>query len=241
MPGEKTFGEFLKEIRIRYGYKTQKQLADISGISQTTLSRIEAGTQRPQPETLRVLAEYLRPYTYGELMEQAGYFHGMTSDDKGFIKDLFNESEELHYMIIDIIDRLSKHDRFDDRAIPYLELELRPLFESEGWNDIEFIPSQIKQLNRELDSNLEYKKNVYDALKRVMNLFLSESKRTKEERDIAADLERMINELESNEALAFHGEPMDEETKELMKISLENSLRLAKQMSKQKFNTNKNK
>ncbi|WP_274652559.1 helix-turn-helix domain-containing protein [Paenibacillus humicola] len=63
----------------------------------------------------------------------------------------------------------------------------------------------------------------------------------REERDIAADLERMIDELESDEALAFHGEPMDEETKELMRISLENSLRLAKGMAKQKFNPNKHK
>ncbi|BBI32333.1 helix-turn-helix domain-containing protein [Cohnella abietis] len=63
----------------------------------------------------------------------------------------------------------------------------------------------------------------------------------KEERDIATDLERMIGELDSNEALAFHGEPMDDETKELMRISLENSLRLAKGMAKQKFNPNKNK
>lgn len=63
----------------------------------------------------------------------------------------------------------------------------------------------------------------------------------KEERDIATDLERMISDLESSEALAFHGEPMDEETKELMRISLENSLRLAKGMAKQKFNPNKNK
>jgi transcriptional regulator with XRE-family HTH domain len=63
----------------------------------------------------------------------------------------------------------------------------------------------------------------------------------KEERDIAIDLERMIGDLETNEAMAFHGEPMDDETKELMRISLENSLRLAKSMAKQKFNPNKNK
>lgn len=63
----------------------------------------------------------------------------------------------------------------------------------------------------------------------------------KEERDIATDLERMINDLDSNEALAFHGEPMDNETKELMRISLENSLRLAKQLAKQKFTPNKHK
>ncbi|MFD1955992.1 helix-turn-helix domain-containing protein [Paenibacillus thailandensis] len=69
----------------------------------------------------------------------------------------------------------------------------------------------------------------------------SQALSAKEERDIALDLERMISELESNEALAFHGEPMDEETKELMRISLENSLRLAKSMAKAKFNPNKQK
>lgn len=57
----------------------------------------------------------------------------------------------------------------------------------------------------------------------------------REERDIAKDLEKMMNDLESNEALAFHGEAMDEQTKELLRISLDNSMRLAKQLAKQKF------
>jgi len=61
----------------------------------------------------------------------------------------------------------------------------------------------------------------------------------REERDIAKDLEKMMNDLESNEALAFHGEAMDEQTKELLRISLENSMRLAKQLSKQKFTPHK--
>ncbi|WP_058303444.1 helix-turn-helix domain-containing protein [Gorillibacterium timonense] len=61
----------------------------------------------------------------------------------------------------------------------------------------------------------------------------------KEERDIARDLEKMMNDLESNEALAFHGEAMDEQTKELLRLSLENSMRLAKQLSKQKFTPHK--
>lgn len=61
----------------------------------------------------------------------------------------------------------------------------------------------------------------------------------KDERDIAKDLERMLASLESNEALAFNGEPMDEETKRLFAISLENSMRLAKEMSKKKFTPNK--
>jgi transcriptional regulator with XRE-family HTH domain len=61
----------------------------------------------------------------------------------------------------------------------------------------------------------------------------------KDERDIAKDLDRMLASLESNEALAFNGEPMDEETKRLFAISLENSMRLAKEMTKQKFTPNK--
>jgi transcriptional regulator with XRE-family HTH domain len=61
----------------------------------------------------------------------------------------------------------------------------------------------------------------------------------KEMRDIAVDLERMIAELESGAALAFHGESMDEESKALLKISLENSMRLAKQLAKQKFTPRK--
>ncbi len=61
----------------------------------------------------------------------------------------------------------------------------------------------------------------------------------KEERDIAKDIEKMINDLESNESLAFQGEAMDEESKDLLRISLENSMRLAKQMAKKKFTPNK--
>jgi transcriptional regulator with XRE-family HTH domain len=56
-----------------------------------------------------------------------------------------------------------------------------------------------------------------------------------DEKDIAKDLERLLADLESNEALAFHGEPMDEETKRLFAISLENSLRLGKELAKKKF------
>ncbi|WP_341348783.1 helix-turn-helix transcriptional regulator [Paenibacillus sp. FSL H3-0469] len=61
----------------------------------------------------------------------------------------------------------------------------------------------------------------------------------KDEKDIGKDLERVLADLESNEALAFNGEPMDEETKRLFAISLENSLRLARELSKQKFTPNK--
>ncbi|MBE7135166.1 helix-turn-helix transcriptional regulator [Bacillus paranthracis] len=62
----------------------------------------------------------------------------------------------------------------------------------------------------------------------------------KEERDIARDLEKTLEDLDnSEEALMFDGEPIDEHTKEMIRISLENSMRMAKQLAKQKFTPNK--
>lgn len=81
--GNRNFGEFLKRLRIQYGYRTQKQLAERSGVSQTTLSRIEAGTQKPQPETLRALAPHFPPYTFADLMNRAGYLDGADAASEG--------------------------------------------------------------------------------------------------------------------------------------------------------------
>ena len=62
----------------------------------------------------------------------------------------------------------------------------------------------------------------------------------KDTRDIARDLEKTLKDLENSEdALMFDGEPIDEHTKEMIRISLENSMRMAKQLAKQKFTPNK--
>lgn len=62
----------------------------------------------------------------------------------------------------------------------------------------------------------------------------------RDNRDIAKRLERTLSDLESSqEALMFSGEPLDEETKELLKASLENSIRIAKINAKQKFTPKK--
>lgn len=60
----------------------------------------------------------------------------------------------------------------------------------------------------------------------------------KDERDIAKDLEHMINNISTNGYAQFDGgsiEELDEEDKELLIASLENSMRLAKRLAKQKF------
>lgn len=62
----------------------------------------------------------------------------------------------------------------------------------------------------------------------------------KDERDIARRLENTLADLEnSQEGLMFSGEPLDDETRELLKASLENSIRIAKINAKQKFTPKK--
>lgn len=62
----------------------------------------------------------------------------------------------------------------------------------------------------------------------------------KDERDIAKRLEQALSDLENTQdALMFSGEPLDDETRELLKISLENSIRIAKINAKEKFTPKK--
>lgn len=61
----------------------------------------------------------------------------------------------------------------------------------------------------------------------------------KDERDIARRLEETLDLLESSDALMFDGEPLDEESLELLKVSLQNQYTLAKQIAKQKFTPQK--
>ena len=50
----------------------------------------------------------------------------------------------------------------------------------------------------------------------------------KDEKDIAKRLENTLSALDTQEGLMFSGEPLDETRKELLKASLENSIRIAK-------------
>lgn len=65
---------------------------------------------------------------------------------------------------------------------------------------------------------------------------------TKDEKDIAKDIEDIINNINTDGYANFDGrsiEELDEEDKELLKQSLENSMRLAKRLAKEKFTPKK--
>lgn len=63
----------------------------------------------------------------------------------------------------------------------------------------------------------------------------------KDERDIQKRLQSILDDLNSDAALSFYNgdQEMDDETKELLKVSLEQSIRTAKIRAKEKFTPNK--
>jgi transcriptional regulator with XRE-family HTH domain len=66
-------GKHIEIFRIKHGFKSQRQFAIKTNISSATLSRIEAGLQKPNLETLKSIADHLPSTTYQELMHLAGY------------------------------------------------------------------------------------------------------------------------------------------------------------------------
>jgi transcriptional regulator with XRE-family HTH domain len=69
------FGEYLKNLRLSNGIKTQRQLALKTGISGATISRLESNIQKPEPDTLKAISNHLFNTTYEELLKVAGYLN----------------------------------------------------------------------------------------------------------------------------------------------------------------------
>ena len=91
--------------------------------------------------------------------------------------------------------------------------------------------SKIRQIADYFDVTVDYLMSGKESSQEI------EVKLTrKDEKDIARRLESTLEELEnSQDGLMFSGEPLDDETRELLKASLENSIRIAKINAKQKF------
>lgn len=70
----KEFGKELFRLRIEAGYYSQLKFAKAVGISSSSISRIESGKQKIEPDTLKKIAPYLRT-SYEQLMELAGYLN----------------------------------------------------------------------------------------------------------------------------------------------------------------------
>jgi len=89
-------------------------------------------------------------------------------------------------------------------------------------------PDQVKFIEN-VDGQNILTKNERDRIEREI---LSEYLNERDRNDIARQLEKTMELLEQQDSVMFDGEAMDEETKDLLRQSLENSMRMAKAINK---------
>lgn len=133
-----------------------------------------------------------------------------------------------------IVDRIKK--LCDEQKITIAELERR----------IQLSNGQIRKWSNQTPG-IDKVQKVADYFKVSTDYLLGRTNKKywelneKDEKDIQKKLEEIIEDMSNADALAFSkgSEPMSEETKQLLLISLENSLRLGKEMAKKKFTPKK--
>lgn len=104
----------------------------------------------------------------------------------------------------------------------------------------------LKKLAKIFDVTTDYILNLEPPNQRITNEEWNKKLpelTKKDELDIKKDLEKMLGSLSSNQGYAHFGgeslEDLDEEDKELLINSLENTMKLAKKLAKQKFTPHK--
>lgn len=94
---------------------------------------------------------------------------------------------------------------------------------------------------------LDVASNIADALNVTTDYLLGREEKTqqstlnqKDEKDIAKNMSMILDQLQNQQsALMFNGEVLDDETRELLASSLENSLRMGKIIAKEKYTPKK--
>ncbi|MFC0905859.1 helix-turn-helix domain-containing protein [Clostridium sp. MT-14] len=197
----------LKKLRIEKGL-TQEELSKNLNINRATYAHYETGRREPDIETLRLLAKY------------------------------FNVSVDYLLDTTDRTENATLGDRIrilrEEKSISQLELAKTLNIANTTLSQYESgkrIPSDSikKKIAEYFNVSLDYLMGLTDSKTNNPRPKLSE----KDERDIKKDLNKTLEQLEnSQDGLMFDGEPMDDETRELLRISLENSMRIAKQAAK---------
>lgn len=160
------YGEFIKKHRIESGFKKQKDLADKTGISAATISRIENEVQKPEVETLKMLTQHLATTSLVELMVVCGYaneddlLEGLDenptavllkkSDGKSFVQEtgrVHRKKQTPTSNEEEFVDR--SIDLTDDEILEQFDLKIdgRSLTEDEATGIIAYVRS-LRQLKK---------------------------------------------------------------------------------------------
>jgi transcriptional regulator with XRE-family HTH domain len=217
-----SFGDKLKKIRIERNM-SQEELGEFLGTSKQVISRYETNQRVPKITVVEEYAKKLNvPLNY-LINNSISNVDDAMQTENSFVSNLGNgmtvgsRIQELRQKLGLTQDQIAE------------QLNMNRANFSNYERDVAVPPGET------LAKIADILRTSTDYLLGRNDIKLS----SKEEHDIARDLEKILSNLENEDSLAFYGEPLDDETKELMRISLENSMRLAKQIAKKKFTPNK--
>lgn len=151
------FGKYFAHLRKKSGFKSQRKLATVSGINNATIARIEDGSQKVKPETLKVLSQYLKGVSYVSLLEKAGYLDHLSYKEKEdtFAKGNFEKIAERQ--IEELITAIAVNRKFTKEVKNDL-LEVLKEFQIIENEDI--TPNSLIRISKEsLNINLKAKLN----------------------------------------------------------------------------------
>ncbi|MBO1003159.1 helix-turn-helix domain-containing protein [Pseudogracilibacillus auburnensis] len=145
-------GDFIKDNRIKSGFGSQRKLAEKSGISAATISRIESGVQKPNPDTLKELSKYLTSTSFVELMVVGDYW-----DDDDLLEpiqysggsDSGTKLNETPYPYKTEKEFIGKLELSDEKLLKQFDLELdgQKLSEDEAKGVIAYLRS-LRQIDK---------------------------------------------------------------------------------------------
>lgn len=143
---QREFGLYFAKLREKSGFKSQRQLSEVSGVSNGSIARIEAGTQQPTPPTLKKLALHLKEITYEELLSASGYLDGQNDQNKIIKSDqTYDSLSEINMMI----------KEFGIEDIGFFDIEkwknLSPDDVEEIRRHFEWVAQKAKERNEEKD------------------------------------------------------------------------------------------
>lgn len=96
---------------------------------------------------------------------------------------------------------------------------------------------------RKVSPNMENLQKLSDYFDVPIGFFYGEEEKKdmtiKEKKDIARDLNKILKNLDNKSSLIFDGEPIDDEAKEVLKISLESSLKIMRIKGTKKLDNRK--
>ncbi len=178
MDTKKEFGLYVKKIRVDKKL-SMAEVSAVSGISTSQISRIENGQRGlPKPDAIMQLSKGLK-VSYEELMEVAGYFKGVSTEELEGVKSYFTQHEKLDKAIEGYIQLLSDDGELIKTSV-FEELEkivekYVPIEVLET-NDVTYTTSKLKNLIQEMDLSIKEKNEFSLDLEALIKTMQSSTK-----------------------------------------------------------------